>query len=335
MAPRNLQSDLDGLRHLAGRLSISESSADVMQVASSSLMEMVAEVETTVFVLVDSQAPTGNGPSARQGGTPFDCYVYSRRPTADRAVLDEAIHLSSSIMAQSPESVDTQLFLAEAAVIAPLRHGAPGEGPALLGCLCVKMTSPDTLSEEHRGLFETIAHQAAMALGMARLRDELQRMAITDRMTGLFSSRMLQEKLREEVEAAVRYLQPLSLLLIDADHLLRFNDAKGQDSGDALLKEMAALLKGHAPNDAIVARHGGDEFALLLKNTGADEASRLSEIIREAVQARFDDPEVPVTASIGLACCPEDARCHEQLLAAASDALYASKRAGRNRVSRP
>ena len=123
------------------------------------------------------------------------------------------------------------------------------------------------------------------------------------------------------------------LVMVDADNFKTYNDTLGHPAGDALLKEIAALLKDKVRASDIVCRYGGDEFALLLKNTRKEDAQRMCERIREAFQLRFGGNEVQVTSSIGLACFPTDADSKKDLAKAADDALYVSKRGGRNRVS--
>jgi diguanylate cyclase (GGDEF)-like protein len=121
--------------------------------------------------------------------------------------------------------------------------------------------------------------------------------------------------------------------MVDADKFKEFNDTLGHPAGDALLQEIAALLKDKVRNTDIVCRYGGDEFALILKDTPKDEAIRTCERIRETFQLRFAANVVQVTASIGLACYPTDAPNKNELAKAADDALYVSKRNGRNRVT--
>ena len=121
--------------------------------------------------------------------------------------------------------------------------------------------------------------------------------------------------------------------MVDADNFKTYNDTLGYPAGDALLKEIASLLEDTVRSGDIVSRYGGDEFALLLKNTPKDEAARMCERLREEFQLRFGGNRVQVTASIGLACYPHDADSKKDLAQAADDALYVSKRGGRNKVT--
>lgn len=154
-----------------------------------------------------------------------------------------------------------------------------------------------------------------------------------DGLTGLLTHRVFQDRLIEEFERAARLDEPLVLVMVDADNFKPFNDKMGHRAGDALLREMAALLRDKTRASDLVCRYGGDEFALLLKNTLKADAARLCERIREAFQLRFGAYGVQVTSSIGLACYPTDADSKKDLAQAADDALYVSKRGGGNRVS--
>ena len=199
--------------------------------------------------------------------------------------------------------------------------------------LYVGAAAKNALTEEHRNLIETVSYQTAMAIKNARLYEQTQQQALTDGLTGLYTHRLFQEKLSEEIEWASRHGQEIVLVMVDCDNFKTFNDTLGHPAGDALLKEVASLLKDKVRSTDIVARYGGDEFALLLKQTRKEDALRMCERIREAFQLRFGGNTVQVTSSIGLACYPTDAVSKKDLAKAADDALYVAKRGGRNLVA--
>lgn len=166
------------------------------------------------------------------------------------------------------------------------------------------------------------------------LRDQtrqLQDLAATDPLTGLYNKRALYEMgagYLEDAEAAAAWA-----LLVDLDHFKRVNDEQGHLVGDRILAELGGLLKGRF-GDGLAARFGGEEFAVLLPRSGSQEAVQRAEALREAAEA-LGPQGVPVTVSIGLACAADHPGSDlEALLAQADDALYRAKEGGRNRVCR-
>ena len=162
---------------------------------------------------------------------------------------------------------------------------------------------------------------------------KLKSMAITDGLTGLKNRRAFNERLTEEFQRAVRYERPLSILLMDVDHFKLFNDTFGHPAGDEVLRAVAESLRAMARTTDFVARYGGEEFVVLLPDTDIDGAMVLAERFRRAIAARPWDKR-SITVSIGVATLSEDASGAAELLNQADEALYHSKRAGRNRVER-
>jgi diguanylate cyclase (GGDEF)-like protein len=162
------------------------------------------------------------------------------------------------------------------------------------------------------------------------LRDLVQR----DPMTGLFNHAYLHELLDRELSRASRGSAQVSVLLIDLDHFKDINDTHGHQAGDYVLKTAAALFSQGGRRSDAVARCGGDEFAVVLPETGRAGAAVRAEAVRTSMQSRaFSERRLPgVTLSIGIATYPDDATESGPLLAAADRALYAAKRIGRNRV---
>jgi diguanylate cyclase (GGDEF)-like protein len=161
--------------------------------------------------------------------------------------------------------------------------------------------------------------------------------ATVDEKTGLANYRVFYKKLREEWERSERYKQPLSVVMLDLDNFKRVNDTVGHPAGDRVLREFAVLVSGGARATDLAARYGGEEFAMILPHTDRERAQRVAERIRAAVaDFLFLEPEHPlrVTVSAGAATfAPEHPIASaEQLVAAADRALYAAKRAGKNRV---
>jgi diguanylate cyclase (GGDEF)-like protein len=178
----------------------------------------------------------------------------------------------------------------------------------------------------------TMANEAAMALENARLYEDLRRRADRDPLTGFFNHRYLHERLGEEVVRSQRGRRPLSLLMLDLDDFKLVNDTFGHLFGDRVLAWAAELIKVTLRLSDVPARYGGDEFAVILPDTDAAEATRAAERILDAFRDRPFTAEqrgpVPISASIGVATFPADGRTATELIATADRALYRVKRDG-------
>jgi diguanylate cyclase (GGDEF)-like protein len=177
----------------------------------------------------------------------------------------------------------------------------------------------------------------AVALDSALLLRRSEELSVTDDLTQLYNSRYLNAALRREVERSRRYRTPLSLIFLDLDGFKSINDRHGHLCGSRALVEVGAVIRATVREIDIVARFGGDEFTVILPQTGCDGARVIARRIRERIAAtRYlatHGLEVRVTASLGIASYPEHGVTGEDLVARADQAMYAAKEAGKDRVA--
>ena len=190
-------------------------------------------------------------------------------------------------------------------------------------------------------MLQAVRHAARAGGGRARQRAALKRaeaLSVTDDLTQLYNSRYLNQVLRRETKRASRSGRPLSLLFIDLDGFKAINDTHGHLFGSRALVEAGAVIRGSARETDMVARFGGDEFALILPDTGAEGAFAVGERVRERIAAhRFlaaDGLDIRLTVSVGVATLPDVAASAEELVQAADEAMYRVKESGRT-VFRP
>jgi diguanylate cyclase (GGDEF)-like protein len=162
--------------------------------------------------------------------------------------------------------------------------------------------------------------------------DRLADAARTDPLTGLQNRRGFEETFGLEVERARRHDRPLTVLLADLDHFKRVNDRLGHPAGDAALTRTGELLRAGRRRIDHVARAGGEEFAVILPETGEADAFLVAERMRSTLEKAFADFPVPLTMSFGLATFPLHGTTADALLSSADQALYAAKEMGRNRT---
>jgi diguanylate cyclase (GGDEF)-like protein len=225
-------------------------------------------------------------------------------------------------------------------------HPAVAAGPALfapvtdrrraLGYIAAyRRAGGAAFSEEQVRVMALLASWTGMALETLRLSERVEKLAITDDLTQVYNYRFLKTALRREMKRAMRFGQELSLVMLDVDNLKAYNDCHGHLRGSFLLKRLARLLAEHVRSFDLIAKYGGDEFTLILPQTGREGARIVAERMRAAVQAHGFPlaPAGSITISLGLATFPTDAHDGRELIRAADRALYRAKQGGRNRVA--
>lgn len=190
------------------------------------------------------------------------------------------------------------------------------------------------------GLLEIIGPQVALALERAEWQEratEFQLMSITDPLTALTNRRYLEERLAEELNRSKRYDFPMSFLMIDIDDFKAYNDNNGHPAGDVALQITAHCLKGGLRSADVASRYGGEEFCILLPQTGLAEAGVIADRIRQRVATTEfphgkSQPLGHVTISVGVSTFSKHVDTPENIIAAADRALYQAKSLGKDRV---
>ena len=225
-------------------------------------------------------------------------------------------------------ALDRLLPDARNVVVLPLT--AEGEP---LGALAVERGGPFGAKLPVRAvtMLAQFAANAALAVRNARLMDEVERLAKQDGLTGLANRRVFEEVLAREVARSRRTYEPLSLVIFDVDHFKKVNDTLGHQAGDDVLRHVAEVLASAARDIDLVARYGGEEFTVILPNCSLEDAVGVAERMRSGLSG--DLRLAGVTLSAGVGTVPVNAADEEGLIAAADEAMYMSKRAGRDRTT--
>lgn len=204
-----------------------------------------------------------------------------------------------------------------------------------MGTFVVGARRRGVLDDEARVHLEALVALVSGAMARALALAEVSRLATTDGLTGLANRRELEESSARAIQEAMRYGQPLSIVITDVDHFKKVNDTFGHQVGDEVLKSVAFALKAEGRGTDVVGRYGGEEFVLVLSGTRVDGAKELAERVRRRLEANPIETSagpVAVTLSLGVATLREHGDTLHALVEAADQALYEAKRAGRNRV---
>ena len=210
-----------------------------------------------------------------------------------------------------------------------------------IGALIVLDPAPSSeapkLPADLMSALRTVLEGPALALDTTLHLRRAEALSVTDDLTSLYNSRYLNQVLRRESKRASRSGRPLSLLFLDLDGFKAVNDKHGHLCGSRALVEAASVIRGCARETDATARFGGDEFALVLPDTGSEGAVAVAERVRERIAAysflkASDGLDIRLTASVGVATLPDVAASAEELIKAADAAMYRVKEHGKNGV---
>src|SRR5271167_93716 len=206
-------------------------------------------------------------------------------------------------------------------------------GETLLGVLNVESRQEDAFSPEDVLIMNTLADLLATALHNSFVFQKLQQQSITDGLTGIKTRRFFWEALSSEWKRASRSGRPFSVVLIDLDKFKEVNDSLGHLEGDLVLARVGRLLEQKCRQSNVVARYGGDEFIILMPETGIEQAQVLAERLRLWLATDPMLEEHQITGSFGVASFPVHGFSMEDLIRVADAGMYVSKHAGGNQVS--
>ena len=206
-----------------------------------------------------------------------------------------------------------------------------------LGVIELQNYRASTLTSETMAFLQVLCDYAAIAIQNVRAVERIQELTITDDCTGLFNSRHLFSVTDSELERSRRFNFPFSLVFIDLDHFKRVNDLHGHLTGSRLLGEIARTIKHNVRGIDSAFRYGGDEFIVLLPQTGKDAAlevtQRLQCALRDTVYLLSEGLELRVMASFGVATYPDDGESIQEIISAADQMMYLVKNSHRGNIA--
>jgi diguanylate cyclase (GGDEF)-like protein len=268
---------------------------------------------------VEIKAEAGLTPHATGRRIPLGTGILGRvARTGERALVQNAL----------PGNINGILPDSRAVLCIPITYA---EG--LLGVLNIESRNENAFSPQDVLILNTLADLLATALHNAFVFQKLQQQSITDGLTGIKTRRFFWEALSAEWKRASRSGRPFSVVLIDLDKFKEVNDSMGHFEGDLVLARVGRLLEQKSRQSNVVARYGGDEFIVLMPETGAEQAQVLAERLRQWLATDPMLSEHHITGSFGVASFPMHGFSIEDIIRVADAGMYVSKRSGGNLVS--
>ena len=323
---RTIQLVLNGLQALNSALDL-----DSVYCAAAKAVRQIVETDYFAVSLV-------------RGDSHELCYLSG---VDSAAVLNKTFLLEDSLVGQVvkyrralPENVDRPAVISvingltlfagcRSLLVVPL---VQEEGP-VTGVFIIASREAKSLSRSCREMIAVIASQVAIKIDLAHSHDQIRQMTITDPLTGIANRRAFQRGFSAMYERAKRRSGSFCLIICDIDLFKKINDTYGHGFGDKVIQRVASLLNGVVRTGDLAARIGGEEFAVLLEDTGLSGAYDVAERLRKQVESLglfFEGCAVPVTISLGVAAFPLNCDNQDVLFSYADQALYRAKESGRN-----
>jgi diguanylate cyclase (GGDEF) domain len=236
-----------------------------------------------------------------------------------------------SIPSETKPSLQSRKFSSNLIAYIPISYKGKKTGLLVVD----NLFSRQTLTAHDLSFLGILADQFGTVIENSRLFERVEKLSITDSLTGLFNHRYFYERLSEEISRASRFGKNLSLLMLDIDNFKNFNDTFGHQAGDSVLTTVSRIIMENVRSIDIVSRYGGEEVAIILPGTDIEGAKIIAERIRQGIQAytfHFNQQKTSITASIGLVCYPVDSTIRSDLVRKADQALYWVKNHGRNAI---
>jgi len=305
-----------------------------------SIYQVVSELMLTEFFcisLYDASAQTITDVYMMDNGEP---QVLTTRPL-EKGLFSTVLKSGKSLLYHSFDAATAEEMgavmvgdmsttdISQSILIVPLKIGSKN-----IGIITTQSYKPNMYTRSDRETLELLAANVAIAIENARLFDKVQELAITDPLTQLYNRRKFEESATKEFDRSIRYNRPLCAIMIDLDLFKDVNDTYGHIIGDQVLASLATLCKKNLRNIDILARYGGEEFIIMLPETTAIQglltAERLRKDCEELIVESTQGP-IRLTISLGLAELNKTCKTLEELIDRADQALYESKRLGRNK----
>lgn len=298
------------------------------------VISQVVSISAAAIYLVDSN---GIAILAKSVSSKESKEVFKENYFKDEGIVGKCISLNKTIAIRDlkqDKRFSSEKFLNDygSVMVAPLRFSG-----SVIGCLMILHVETNVFDDDSVKIVETIVDQASVAITNAKRYYEVSKKSITDPLTKTYNRRYFNDALTESIMRSDETSEPVSLIMFDLDNFKLINDTSGHLIGDEVLKEVALRIKNNVRSDDIVARFGGEEFAVILPKLTAEQAYMIAERIRNEVSSKpikTSKGDIYVTISGGVADYPEKADSAEKLISHADRALYAGgKSKGRNRIA--
>lgn len=325
---KEIETLLNALETFTAKLDV----AEIVQQLHQFLRSALAVINTTLYLWLDNRIQIINacedpaeGPAIAFCDEDRSSKIWRRMSEQNKPVVIEICSQEDDLTVLLTTQPGSQFLL-----ILPLT--AQGR---IIGFFTAEALESGVFNDSNIVFASALANEASVALENARLFREVERLSLTDPLTGLKNRRGFEGNARRSIDIAIRYKHPLSVMMLDIDHFKRVNDTYGHATGDKVLAGIALICRQVMRTTDLIARFGGEEFCFLFPETPAEKAFSLAERIRTSISAvifEADAQSFSVTVSIGISECISTGDSLENLLVRSDEALYKAKNTGRNRV---